>query len=155
FLLALLALGLILHQLIWVLVQLFVACIVAAAMAPISDATIARFHRVKNRGLVVVCVFIAASAITVVFGFFVLRAIVREMSALVADLPRYSDAFKVWLATVVAAYPSIQDVDLQTWIALNARVTLNGLSSGLGGTLEALSFAATFLGGFLTVVLTV
>ena len=154
FLLVIFILALILHELIWVLMQLFVASIIAAAMTPLVNAVVAstRLHRLRwqpPRGLVVLVMYLLAALIAVTFGFVVVRAIVRETAMLLETLPQYADAFKTWLASVVAAYPGVIDVDLQTWIAVNAQVALGGLPVALGGMLAFVAFATSLLGGFL------
>jgi predicted PurR-regulated permease PerM len=162
FLLVIFIVALILHALISVLMQLFVASIIAAAMTPIANSVVDSdwFRRLRwqpPRGLVVVVMYLLAALIAVVFGFLVLRAIVREIAALVETLPQYAAAFQTWLAGVVAAYPVPQDLDLDlnTWIAFNLQVVLGGVSGALGGMLGLVNFATSLLGGFLTVLFTV
>ena len=140
FLLVIFIVALILHELIWVIVQLFVASIIAAAMTPLVNSVVAskrmrRWRWQPPRGLVVLVMYLLAAVIAVTFGFVVVRAIVREIAMLLETLPQYGDAFNTWLASVVAAYPGVIDADLQTWIAINARVALGGLPVALGGML--------------------
>jgi predicted PurR-regulated permease PerM len=92
------------------------------------------------RGLVVLVMFVLAALIAVVLGFLVLRAIVREVEALMQSLPAYADAIKAWLDSVVAAYPGVPDVDLNTWVAANLHVVLGGLSGALTGVLSVVGF---------------
>jgi predicted PurR-regulated permease PerM len=160
FLLVIFVLALILHDLIWVLIQVFVASIIAAAMTPIVDSLvhsrgIRRLPREPSRGLVVVVVFVAAAVITLLLGFLITRAIVQEIAALLEALPQYAAAFKDWLASVVSAYPGVVDTDLQTWISVNAQAVLGGLPAVLTGVLAFVGFATSVLGGFITVILTV
>ena len=160
FLLVIFILALILHELIWVLMQLFVASIIAAAMTPIVNSVVAskRFRQLRwqpPRGLVVLVMYLLAAVIAVTFGFVVVRAIVREIGMLLETLPQYGAAFETWLASVVAAYPGVIDADLQTWIAVNAQVALGGLPVALGGMLAFVAFATSLLGGFLAVLFTV
>ncbi len=162
FLVVIFIVALILHALISVLMQLFVASIIAAAMTPIVNSVVnsERFRRLRwqpPRGLVVVVMYLLAGLIAVVFGFLVLRAIVREVATLVETLPQYAAAFQTWLAGVVAAYPVPQDLDLDlnTWIAANLQVVLGGVSGLLGGMVGLVNFATSLLGGFLTVLFTV
>jgi predicted PurR-regulated permease PerM len=160
FLLVIFILALILHDLIWVVVQLFVASIIAAAMTPIvnsivSSGRVRRLPRQPSRGLVVLLVFVLAGLITLVMGFLIVRAIVRELGTLLDTLPQYAESFKTWLSSVVSAYPGVLDADLQTWIAVNAQAVLGGLPVALTGLLAFVSFATSLLGGFLAVLLTV
>jgi predicted PurR-regulated permease PerM len=160
FLIAIVALTLLLHELLWVFVQLFVACIVAAALSPIVNVIVRRLcaRRMRwqpQRGLIAVLVFAVACALTVLFAFVVLRAIVQEVNGLITNVAPYQEALRVWLASVVTAFPGAADVDLATWITVNMQVALNGLSGGLGALLSAVGVATSLLGGFLTVVLTV
>jgi predicted PurR-regulated permease PerM len=160
FLLVIFILALVLHELIWVLVQLFVASIIAAAMTPIVDSLVnsgfmRRWRWQPPRGLVVLVAYLLAAVITLLLGFLVTRAIVREVAMLLDSLPQYAEAFKTWLASVVAAYPGVVDSDLQTWIAVNAQAALGGLPVALTGLLVFVDFATSLLGGFLTVLLTV
>jgi predicted PurR-regulated permease PerM len=99
--------------------------------------------------------FLLAGLITVVFGFFVLRAIAREISALLANLPQYVDAFTSWLATLAADHPALQDLDVNAWLATNMPVVLSGLAGVLGSMLGVVGFATSLLGGFLTILFTV
>ena len=160
FLLVIFILALILHELIGVLMQLFVASIIAAAMTPIVNSLV-NSERMRHlpwqppRGLVVLVAYVLAAVITLFFGFVVTRAIVREVTTLLEMLPQYGDAFQIWLASVVSAYPGVVDTDLQTWIAVNAQVALGGLPVVLAGFLTFVGFATSLLGGFLTVLLTV
>jgi predicted PurR-regulated permease PerM len=160
FLLVIFIVALILHELIWVVVQLFVASIIAAAMTPIVNSVVASKHvrRLRwqpPRGVVVLVMYLLAALIAGTFGFVVVRAIVRESAMLLESVPQYADAFKSWLASVVAAYPGLHNLDLDTWIALNMQVALGGLPVALGGMLTFVSFATSLLGGFLTVLFTV
>ena len=160
FLLVIFIVALILHELIWVIVQLFVASIIAAAMTPLVNSVVAservrRWRRQPPRGLVVLVMYLLAALIAVTFGFVVVRAIVREIAMLLENLPQYGEAFNSWLASVVAAYPGVIDTDLQTWIAINVRVALGGLPVALGGMLAFVVFATSLLGGFLAVLFTV
>src|SRR5262249_10754835 len=123
FLLVIFILALILHELIWVLMQLFVASIIAAAMTPLVDRVansrgMRRLRWQPPRGLVVLLVYLVVAVVTVLLGFLVTRAIVREIAGLLETLPQYAEAFRSWLASVVVAYPGVIDVDLQTWIGL-------------------------------------
>jgi predicted PurR-regulated permease PerM len=159
-LLVIFILALILHELISVLIQLFVASIIAAAMTPIVNSLVNsrqmhRLPRQPSRGLVVVCVFLVASLVTLLLGFLVTRAIVREIGMLLQGLPPYAEAFKSWLASVVAAYPGVIDVDLQTWITVNVQAVLGSLPAVLAGLLAFVSFASSLLGGFVLLLLTV
>ncbi len=152
--------ALILHELIPVLLQVFAASIIAAAMTPIVNGSVKLAERrgwrwSRQRGLVVVVAYLLAAAITLVFGFLVVRAIAREAAGLVQNLPAYAEAFNAWLASVVSAYPSLQDLDLETWIVVNMQVALGGLSGALTGVLGFLSFAGSLFGAFLTVLFTV
>jgi predicted PurR-regulated permease PerM len=160
FLLVIFILALILHELIWVLVQLFVASIIAAAMTPIVNSLFGsrgmrRLPWHPSRGFLVVVVFLLAGLITVLFGFLVARAIVREIGMLLESLPDYGEAFKSWLASVVSAYPGVHYYDLDTWIAVNAQAVLGGLPVTLTGLLAFVTLATSLLGGFLVVILTV
>jgi len=160
FLLVIFIAALILHELIGVLMQLFVASIIAAAMTPIVNSIVAseRMRRSRwqpPRGVVVLLTYLVAALIAVTFGFVVVRAVVREIAMLLEDLPQYAEAFKTWLASVVAAYPGVHDVDLDTWIALNMQMALGGLPAALSGMLTFVGFATSLLGGFLTVLFTV
>jgi predicted PurR-regulated permease PerM len=107
------------------------------------------------RGLVVLVAYLVAGLITVLLGFVVTRAVVREIAMLLETLPQYSEAFKSWLASVVSAYPGVVDTDLQTWISLNAQAALGGLPVVLTGFLAFVAFATSLLGGFLAVLFTV
>jgi len=98
---------------------------------------------------------VVAAVITLLLGFVVTRAIVREIGALLETMPQYADAFKSWLTAVVSSYPGVIDPDLQTWIAFNAQVALGGLPVALTGVLALVGFATSLLGGFLAVLLTV
>ncbi len=152
--------ALILHELVWVVVQLFVASIIAAAMTPIVNSVVAskRVRRLRwqpPRGVVVLVMYLLAALIAVTFGFVVVRAIVRESAMLLESVPQYTDLFTSWLASVVAAYPGLHEVNLDTWIALNMQVALGGLPVALGGMLTLVGLATSLLGGFLTVLFTV
>jgi len=103
------------------------------------------------RGLVV----LVAGLITLLLGFVVTRAIVREVGTLLEILPQYAEAFKNWLASVVSNYPGVFDADLQTWVAINAQAALGGLTVELTGALVFVGFATSLFGGFLTILLTV
>lgn len=160
FLLVIFILALILHELIWVVMQLFVASIIAAAMTPIVNSVVdsKRMRRLRwqpPRGLVVLVVFLLAALITLVLGYLIVRAVVREIATLLEALPQYSGAFKSWLASVVSTYPGVIDVDLQTWIAVNVQAVLGGLPVVLAGLLGFVGFATSLLGGFLVVLFTV
>jgi predicted PurR-regulated permease PerM len=103
----------------------------------------------------VVVTYLVAAVITLLLGFVVTRAIVREIVTLLETLPQYADAFKNWLASVVSAYPGVVDADLQTWISVNVQAVLGGLPVALAGALAFVGFATSVLGGFVTVILTV
>jgi predicted PurR-regulated permease PerM len=159
-LLVIFLLALILHELIWVLMQLVVASIIAAAMTPIVDRLMRsgwmrRLGKQPPRGLVVLVAFLVAALLSIVFGFVVVRAIVQEIGMLLDTLPQYAEAFKTWLASVVAAYPGVVDTDLQTWIAVNVQAVLGGLPIVLTSLLVFVGFATSLLGGFLAVLFTV
>lgn len=159
FLLVMFVLALILHQLVWVVTQLFVASIVAAAMTPIVDVVIRstairRSRWQPPRALVVLVLYVVAGLIGLLLGFVAMRAVVREVATLLEALPQYAEAFKNWLASVVSAYPGALDTDLQTWIAVNVQAALGGLSIVLTGLLALVGFATSLLGGFITVILT-
>ena len=160
FLIVMLIVALILHDLIPVLMQLFAASIIAAAMTPIVNAVLARtqargWRRQPPRGLVVVLADVVAAVVGVVFGFLVVRAIVRQTGELVGNLPVYADAFRAWLATVVATYPGLVDPDLESWIVVNLQATFGGVTLALNGLLGFVTFATSLLGGFLTILFTV
>jgi predicted PurR-regulated permease PerM len=160
FLLVIFILALILHELIWVLMQLFVASIIAAAMTPIVDAlltspAIRRARWQPPRGLVVLVAYFVAAVVTLLLGFVITRAIVHEIAMLLQVLPQYAQDFKNWLASVVSAYPGAVDADLQTWISVNVQAALGGLPLVLTGVLAFIGFATSLLGGFLAVLFTV
>jgi predicted PurR-regulated permease PerM len=160
FLLVIFIAALILHELVWVLMQLFVASIIAAAMTPIVDwlvRSLAMRHLrwQPPRGLVVLLAYLLAAVVTLVLGFVVTRAIVREIASLLENLPQYAEAFRTWLASVVSAYPGVVDADLQTWITVNVQAALGGLPVVLTGFVSFVGFATSLLGGFLAVLFTV
>jgi predicted PurR-regulated permease PerM len=159
FLVVVLIVSLILRDLIPVLMQLFAAGIIAAAMAPavnvLLKATQSRWRWHLQRGLVVVIAYLLAAVVVTVFGFLIVRAIVREAGGLLQNLPAYAEAFQSWLASVVAAYPGLLDPDLQSWIVVNMQATFGGVTLALNGLLGFVGFAASLFGGFLTVLFTV
>jgi predicted PurR-regulated permease PerM len=160
FLLVIFILALVLHELIWVIVQLFVASIIAAAMTPIVDSLISsrgmrRLRWQPPRGVVVLLTFLVAAVVTLVLGFLITRAIVQEIATLLQTLPQYADSFKTWLASVVSAYPGVIDADLQTWISVNVQAALGSLPVVLTGFLGFIGFATSLLGGFLAILFTV
>jgi predicted PurR-regulated permease PerM len=112
-----------------------------------------RWH--PSRGLIVLAAFLVAGVITVLLGFVVSRAIVREIATLLDTLPQYAAAFKTWLASVVSAYPGVVDADLQTWIDVNVQAALGSLPVVLAGFLAFIAFATSLLGGFLAILFTV
>jgi predicted PurR-regulated permease PerM len=162
FLIVIFIAALILHELVTLIMQLFVASIIAAAMTPIVNA-VAKSRLMRHsrwqppRGLLVLLLYLVAAVIVIVLGFLVLRALVREVGTFIDSLPQYAQTLKSWLASVIAAFPGLQDVnvDLQSWITANIQVVLNGVSSALGGMLSFVGFALSLLGGFLTVLFTV
>ena len=160
FLIVVFIVALILHDLIPVLMQLFAASIIAAAMTPLVNALLATakargWRRQPPRGLVVVIAYLLAAVVAIVFGFLVVRAIVRQSGELIGNLPVYADAFKAWLSTVVAAYPGLLDPDLESWIVVNLQATFGGVTLALNGLLGFVTFATSLLGGFLTILFTV
>jgi predicted PurR-regulated permease PerM len=157
FLLVIFIFALILHSLIGVLMQLFVASIIAAAMTPIANS-IVNSKRVRGwrwqppRGLVVVAVFLVAVLIGLVFGFLIVRAIAREIAALLENLPAYAAQLGDWLTAVGATNAALRELDVTSWIAANVQTVLGAVSGVLGGMAGVVNFTFGVLGGFLTVI---
>src|SRR6266850_7437568 len=87
FLIVAIGIALLVRELIWVLVQLFIAAIVAASMSPIVDAftnsTRARRLRWRpSRALVVLATYLVVGAVVLSAGSIVLRAVVFEAAML-------------------------------------------------------------------------
>jgi predicted PurR-regulated permease PerM len=160
FLVVIFIVALILHELISVLMQLFVASIIAAAMTPIVNSVVnSRAMRGLRwqppRGVVVLLLYLLAGAIAIVLGYLVMRALAREIGTLLENLPQVAEAVRSWLTAVVAAYPGVLDIDLNQWVAANLQVALGGVSNALVGMANFVGLAATLFGGFLTVLFTV
>ena len=107
-------LGLVLR---WVLVQLFVAIIIAASMAPLVSA-LTHPERTRNwrwrppRALVVLVIYALACFIVLAGAALLVRVLTLEGQVLVDRVPEYADAAQAWIDAQGQTNPFLQALGL-------------------------------------------
>jgi predicted PurR-regulated permease PerM len=140
----------------WVLIQLFVAMIIAAGMAPLvrlaTDPEHARPWRWRPpRALVVLGIYLVLTLILVILGSVLLTAVVRSANALAAQLPDFQAEIQSWLDSLTQAFPWLGGVDLPGSLGGGAGLT-QWASNVLGQVVNAVGVLFSIFGGFVNVL---
>jgi predicted PurR-regulated permease PerM len=155
FVVALVALVVLVVMLRWVLVHLFVAMIIAAGMAPlVSRLTDPARKRPWSwrppRALVVVLIYAVLALVLLVLGSVVLGAVGRSASALAVQLPEFAAETQTWLDSLYLDFPWLGQVDLAGLLGRGnvAQWVANLIGSVLGG----ITVVFSLFGGFVNVI---
>jgi predicted PurR-regulated permease PerM len=159
FLAVIAAAALLFRELIWVLLQLFVASILAAAMTPIVNAFTSSKRAQKwrwrpGRALVVLGLYVAGAIVAVLLGTIVLRAVAQDLELFVRSLPQYAASLSEFLTRLAERYPPLQELNVSNWIYTNLDTIAGFLQGALGGMAGAVGFVMNILGGFIDVLFT-
>ena len=153
---ALLSIVVLLLLLRYVLVQLFVALIIAAGMSPLVSA-VTDPERTRNwrwrppRALAVLVIYTVACVGLLLIGALVLRGMAVEGQALVVRVPEAASEFQAWLEAQTQAYPFLVELGLssQTFSLLGLEQYAVTFLRQLAGAASAL---VSLFGGAITVL---
>lgn len=139
-----------------VLVQLLLAVILAAGMAPLVNqlaaqpwVTIGRWSWRPSRGLVVLVLYLALVLLVVMLGAVLVPPLVHEIEDLVGRLPGYASDLQAWLLTLPERYPFLPAIDLAAGLAEQLRAGAAQLAALLGQALVVVRVALGVLSGTL------
>jgi predicted PurR-regulated permease PerM len=139
-----------------VLVQLFVAMIVAAGMAPLvarlcdARGEIAR-RWTPPRALAVVLVYVACGLALFVVGALTLHAIGNEGAVLLVKVPEFTSAVQAWIDTQVGTHPLLAQLGLGN-LSGGLFTIEQGTLSILPQLLTAASLLVSVFGGAISVL---
>ncbi len=156
FAIVMVALGFLLLQLKFVIIQVFAAVIVAAGMAPlVSRATdpdrAHLFGRRPPKAAVVVLIYVVVGFLLVVLGSVMISIALDGLNTLLTRAPAYATTIESWVTDLQSANPLLQDLHV---------VDLFGGATGISQTLQrfigqllgAASLLLTIFGGAVNVL---
>jgi predicted PurR-regulated permease PerM len=156
FTIAMVALGLLLLQLKFVIIQVFAALIVAAGMAPLV-ARATDPHRTHIFGwrppkaVVVVLIYLVIGVLLIIIGSIMIDNAVNGLNTLVARAPGYAATIDTWLADLQERSPVLADLHL-TDLFGGASGISQTLATVLGQVLGAASLLLSLFGGVVNVL---
>ncbi|HEY2593785.1 MAG TPA: AI-2E family transporter, partial [Chloroflexota bacterium] len=156
FAIVMVALGLLLLQLKFVIVQIFAAIIVAAGMAPLvarmTDPSRAHlFGWRPPKAAVVVLIYVVVGFILVVLGSIVISVALDGLNTLVTRAPEYANTIEVWLADLQSVSPLLQDLHVGDLFGGVSGIS-QALTNVLAQLLNAASVLVTIFGGLVNVL---
>jgi predicted PurR-regulated permease PerM len=144
-------------QLKWVVVQLFAAAIVAAAVQPIvarvSDpARTPKWRWRPSPAVVVVCVYVCVGGVAVVLGLILLRAALTQGALLAQRAPEYAALLQEWYGDVAEHWGLLDDLDLFDMLGGTSALT-QWIAGVMGQVLNVAALLLALLGGAINVIL--
>jgi predicted PurR-regulated permease PerM len=158
FLVLVIAAVLLFRELTWVMIQLFVAVIIASSTAPIVNALTSSKRALgwrwrPSRALVVIATYLVVGSTILVLGAIVFGAVVAEVETLLQHLPGYAAMLQDQLASVSLSSPLLDRLD-STSVAADVDGFAGWVASLPGDLLGFLRFVSSLLGGALAVLFT-
>src|SRR5215831_4086067 len=155
-LLALIALVLLGLQLRWILVQLFAAAIIAAAMAPVvtrlSDTERTRpWSWRPPAALIVALIYVVFGVVVLVLGTVLLKVVLAQSAQLIQRAPEYALTIQDWYAGLARLWLPLEQLDLFDMLGGTSGLTQWAVSS-LGQVLGAAGVLLAVFGGALNVI---
>ena len=139
------ALGLILLQLKWVVLQVFGSLIIAAGMSPVVRRATdpARGHIFGWRppaALVVVVIYVVAAVVILGAGTILVGAAVDGLTTLAERAPQYAAEIRAWLDSLQQTYPVLAPLHVADLFG-----GVNNIATQIAGLLGQIASAATIL----------
>lgn len=158
FTLGLLLLGWLLVELRAVVVQVLLAIILAAGMAPLVDRLTEpdplRKHWRPPRALVVLLLYLLLVLILLLLGSLVLPPLFRELEDLARRLPIYADSIQSWLLSLPERYPFLPAVDVTATLGQQLETLASQLIGLLSQAIVVVQVALGIVGGAFNAVFT-
>lgn len=139
-----------------VLVQILLAAILSAGMAPVVNQlaarpwiTIGRWSWRPSRGLVVLVLYLALVMLVSLLGAILIPPLANEIEDLVRRLPGYASDLQAWLLALPERYPFLPAIDLAAGLAEQLRAGAAQLATVLGQALVLVRVALGVLSGTL------
>jgi predicted PurR-regulated permease PerM len=144
-------------QLKWVVVQLFAAAIVAAAVQPIvaraSDpARTPNWRWRPSPALVVVCVYLLVGMVGLVLGVILLRSALTQGALLAQRAPEYATLLQEWYSDVADHWGLLNELDLFDMLGGTSALT-QWIAGVMGQVLNVAALVLALFGGAINVIL--
>lgn len=144
-------------QLRSVVVQVLLAIILSAGMAPLVDRVLRaaadwRWRWRPPRALIVLLLYLLLVGAIVLLGTLTLPPLFREIEALVIRLPTYLEHLQSWLEPLVAAYPLLAELTTPDGLAQQLQRFSSQLTTLLSQALVVVRFAFGLVSGVFNTV---
>ena len=157
FLIAFVVLLLILRELTGVVMQVFAACIIAAAISPMvnSVTTSERARRWRwrpPRALAVLAVYLVLGAIFFVLGAVIFGGLVSDIGLLIESMPSYAANARAWVESLAAQLPPGANEQLARLVSAAVSALAGWLADFAQGVLNFIGVLFGFFGSLLNVI---
>jgi predicted PurR-regulated permease PerM len=144
-------------ELKWVVVQLFAAAIVAAAVEPIvarvtDPARTPTWRWRPPAAAVVVSVYVCVGLVVLVLGVLVLRTALTQGALLAQRAPEYAALLQTWYSGIVGRWGLLEELDLFDVLGGTSALT-QWIAGVMGQVLNVAALLLALFGGAINVIL--
>jgi predicted PurR-regulated permease PerM len=157
FLIAFVVLLLVLRELTTVVMQVFAACIIAAAISPMVNSVTTseramRWRWRPPRALAVLVIYLVLGVIFFVLGVIIFGGLVNDIGLFIESLPTYAANARAWIDSVVARLPTGTNEQLNRLITEVVSAAAARVADFARGLLNFIGVLFGFFGSLLNII---